>query len=117
MGVNVGKGAVPSTDILRFPGISLEHILGATPDRLQLLHDILASFISLRPHMRTDSFMASWEKSLAWQGQDVRVELGADKVVYGKIAGLESDGSLRVKDERGKTVTVRFGDVRLRLFS
>jgi len=117
IGVNVGKGAVPSTDILRFPGVSLEHILGETPDRTKLLHDILTSFISLRPHMRTDSFMASWEGLLAYYDKDVRVEMGGDKVVLGKVTGLESDGSLKVRDERGKTVTVRFGDVRLRLFA
>jgi hypothetical protein len=30
---------------------------------------------------------------------------------------LESDGSLRLRDENNKNVTVRFGDVRLRLFA
>jgi len=117
VGVNVAKSAVPSTDVLRFPAISLEHILGEAPDRTRLLHDILISFISLRPHMHTDAFMASWEKSLAYYGMEVRVEMGADQVVTGRVIGLESDGSLKVLDEHGKTVTVRFGDVRLRLFA
>jgi hypothetical protein len=43
--------------------------------------------------------------------------MGGDRVVIGKVTGLESDGSLKVLDEHGKTVTVRFGDVRLRLFA
>lgn len=117
VGVNVAKSAVPSTDVLRFPAISLEHVLGEVPDRTRLLRDILASFIALRPHMHTDSFMASWEKSLAYYGMEVRVEMGGDQVVMGKVTGLEADGSLKILDEHGKTVTVRFGDVRLRLFA
>lgn len=117
VGVNVAKGATPSTDMLRFPAISLEHILSHIPDRMSLLHDILTAFISLRPHMHTDSFMASWEKSLAYYGMEVRAEMGADQVVTGKVAGLATDGSLKILDEHGKTVTVRFGDVRLRLFA
>ena len=115
IGVNVAKGAVPSTDILRFPAISLEHVLGEAPDRNKLLHDILVALIALRPHMRSDSFMASWEKLLAYHGRQVRVEMGDEQSVTGHIIGLESDGSLKLRDESGKTITVRFGDVRLRL--
>lgn len=116
-GVNVAKTAVPSTDILHFPATSLEHVLGAAPNRTKLLHDILASFISLRPHMHSDAFMRSWEKSLAYYGRQVRVEMGGEKSVTGKVLGLEADGSLKLRDKDGKTVTVRFGDVRLRPFA
>ena len=117
IGLNVAQDAVPSSDMLQFPATSLEHILGGMPDRFQLLHDILASFIALRPHLHTSSFLAAWEKSLAYHGMDVRVDLRENQVVMGKIEGLEVDGSLRVMDEHGRTVTVRFGDVRLRLFA
>jgi len=117
VGINVAKTAVPTTDILRFPAISLEHVLGEVPDRSKLLHNILASLISLRPHIHTDSFIKSWEKSLAYFGRQVRVEMGGEQSVMGKIIGLESDGSLKLRDENGKTMTVQFGDVRLRLFA
>ncbi len=117
IGINVAKTAVPATDILRFPATSLEHVLGTAPDRNKLLHDILASLISLRPHMRSDSFMAAWEKSLAYYGRQVRVEMGGEQSVTGKVIGLESDGSLKLRDANGKTVTVQFGDVRLRPFA
>jgi BirA family biotin operon repressor/biotin-[acetyl-CoA-carboxylase] ligase len=117
VGINITKGAVPTTNILHFPATSLEHVLGAVPDRTKLLHDVLASLISLRPHMRSDSFMASWEKSLAYYGQQVRVEMGGEQSVTGKVIGLASDGSLKLRDENGKDITVRFGDVRLRLFA
>ena len=117
VGVNVAKGAVPSTDILRFPAISLEHVLGEAPDRNKLLHDILAALISLRPHMRTDSFMTAWEKSLAYYGRQVRVDMGGEQTVTGTVVGLEADGSLKLLDDNGESITVRFGDVRLRLFA
>jgi len=117
MGVNVAKAALPSTDILGFPATSLENMLGYVPDRQKLLHSIITNIIALRPHMGTDSFLSSWEKKLAYYGRQVRVEMGGEKSVSGKVIGLESDGSLKIKDDDGKTVSVRFGDVRLRLFA
>lgn len=117
VGVNVAKGASPTTDVLRFPAISLEHLLGEVPDRISLLHDFLASFMDMRQHIHTSSFMAAWEKSLAYYDKEVRAEMGGGQVVTGKVVGLESDGSLKIRDEHGKTVPVRFGDVRLRLFT
>jgi BirA family biotin operon repressor/biotin-[acetyl-CoA-carboxylase] ligase len=117
MGVNVSKNAVPATDILGFPAISLEEELGYPPDRNVLLHAILANMIALRPHMGTASFMSSWEKKLAYYGRQVRVEMGGEKSVSGKVVGLESDGSLKLLGDDGKSISVRFGDVRLRLFA
>lgn len=117
VGINVTKGSVPSTDILGFPAISLESALGYVPERETLLHDILAGFIALRPHMGTDSFVASWEKRLAYYGRQVRVEMGGGQTVMGRLVGLGPDGSLRLQDDNGKSVTVRFGDVRLRPFA
>jgi BirA family biotin operon repressor/biotin-[acetyl-CoA-carboxylase] ligase len=117
MGVNISKSAVPATDILGFPATSLENMLGYVPDRKVLLYAILANIIALRPHIGTDSFMSSWEKKLAYNGRQVRVEMGGEKSVSGKVAGLESDGSLRLIGDDGKSISVRFGDVRLRLFA
>jgi BirA family biotin operon repressor/biotin-[acetyl-CoA-carboxylase] ligase len=117
IGINVTKGAVPSTDILRFPAISLEHVLGQPPERVALLHDILANIITLRPHLGTDAFIASWQKKIAYNGRQVQVDMGGEKTVIGKVVGLESDGSLRIRDADGKYITVRFGDVRLRPFA
>jgi len=117
MGLNIAKAAVPTTDILGFPATSLENNLGYVPDRNVILHAILANIIALRPHMGTDAFMSSWEKKLAYYGRQVRVEMGGEKSVSGKVIGLESDGSLKLRDDDGKTISVRFGDVRLRLFA
>jgi len=117
MGVNIAKAAVPTTDILGFPATSLESMLGYIPDRNVILHAIIANIIALRPHMGTDAFLSSWEKKLAYYGRQVRVEMGGEKSVSGKVVGLETDGSLKIRDDNGKTIPVRFGDVRLRLFA
>jgi BirA family transcriptional regulator, biotin operon repressor / biotin---[acetyl-CoA-carboxylase] ligase len=114
IGMNVLKGAVPSAELVQFPATSLEDSLGPAVEREAVLHDILAGIIALRPHLGTDSFISSWEKALAFRGEQVQVEEGNGTSMQGKLLGLESDGSLRLSDENGKSITVRFGDVRLR---
>ena len=113
-GINVLNEAVPTPELLQFPATSLEEFLGSNVNREELLQDILAGLIALRPHIGTDSFLASWEKSLAFRGEVVQVEEGTANPITGKLIGLEPDGSLRLNGEQGDPVTVRFGDVRLR---
>jgi BirA family transcriptional regulator, biotin operon repressor / biotin---[acetyl-CoA-carboxylase] ligase len=114
IGMNALKEAVPSPELLLFPATSLEEALGSLVDRERVLHDVLAGIIAMRPHLGTDSFLASWEKALAFRGEKVQVEDGNGAVIAGKLLGLEADGSLKVVIEDGKSTTVRFGDVRLR---
>jgi BirA family biotin operon repressor/biotin-[acetyl-CoA-carboxylase] ligase len=117
VGVNVLKRAVPDTDILRFPSTSVEDAVGNPVEREKILRDILSAFIALRPQLGTDAFMNQWGEVLAYRGRQVRVEMGADQTVVGRLEGILSDGSLRLRDDNGKSVTVRFGDVRLRPFT
>lgn len=114
IGMNVFKGAVPPAELLQFPATSLEEALGTAIEREKLLHDILAGIIALRPHLGTDSLIASWEKALAFRGEQVQIQEGDGAPVTGKLIGLESDASLRLSNVDGKSVTIRFGDVRLR---
>lgn len=114
IGINVLKAAVPSAELLQFPATSLEESLGPEVEREQILQDILSGIIALRPHIGSDSFIASWEKALAFRGERVQVEDGSGIPLTGKLLGLESDGSLKLSKEDGQSITVRFGDVRLR---
>ncbi len=114
IGMNILKGAVPSAELLQFPATSLEESLGPAVEREKILHDILAGMIALRPHIGTDSFIASWEKALAYRGEQVQVDEGSGILITGKLLGLESDGSLRLRTDDDKSITVQFGDVRLR---
>jgi BirA family transcriptional regulator, biotin operon repressor / biotin---[acetyl-CoA-carboxylase] ligase len=114
IGVNVLKGSVPPPELLNFPATSLEDELGQAPNRAQVLHDILAAFIDLRPRMGSADFIAQWEGLLAFHGERVQVDSGKTAPAIGQVSGLGSDGSLRLQNERGETMTVRFGDVHLR---
>jgi BirA family biotin operon repressor/biotin-[acetyl-CoA-carboxylase] ligase len=114
IGVNVRKEAVPSAELLQFPATSLEASLGPAVEPDEILHDILAGMIALRPQLASNSFIASWEKALAFRGEQVQVEEGSGNTITGKLLGLEPDGSLQLSNEGGKSITVRFGDVRLR---
>lgn len=114
IGVNVFRASVPSADLLQFPATSLEEAIGPQVEREELLRDILARIVALRPQLGSDSFIASWEEALAFRGEQVQVEEGNGIRATGKLLGLESDGSLRLSQEDGKSIAVRFGDVRLR---
>jgi BirA family biotin operon repressor/biotin-[acetyl-CoA-carboxylase] ligase len=114
IGMNVLRAAVPSANLVLFPTTSLEESLGPAVERETILHDVLAGMIALRPHLGSDSFIASWEKALAFRGEQVQVEQGDGTLLTGKLLGLEADGSLKLSEETGNSITVRFGDVRLR---
>ena len=122
IGMNVLKGSMPTAELLQFPATSLEEAMGPAVERQKVLRDILAGVIALRPHLGTNSFINSWEQALAFRGEQVQIQATAEQSrseangqpVTGKLLGLETDGSLRLSSEEGKSVTVRFGDVRLR---
>lgn len=114
IGVNVLKGSVPPGEVLQFPATSVEDELGQTPNRIEVLHEILATFLDIRPRMGTAEFIAQWDSLLAFHGERVQVETGITPPVTGQVSGLETDGSLRLRNERGESMTVRFGDVHLR---
>jgi BirA family biotin operon repressor/biotin-[acetyl-CoA-carboxylase] ligase len=117
MGINVKRSSIPDQSQLNFPATSLEAMLGYAPSRVKLAQRILTDLFALRPHMGTDSFIRSWEKNLAFLGEQVQVEERGEIIVSGKVDGLESDGGLRLSNDDGKSITVRFGDVRVRLIA
>jgi len=114
MGVNVFKDSVPPSERLLFPATSIETELGQKIDRIELLHTILTSVLMWRPRLGTDAFLKAWDAHLAFRGQQVQVEGRSGGTIVGDLLGLESDGGLRLRDEHGKSVTVQFGEVRLR---
>ena len=115
MGINVHSASVPPLELLQFPATSLEDELGKdVPPREELLSNILNSFIHWRARMGTDELIKAWEETLAFRGEQVQVKAGGEAHVTGELLGLESDGSLRLRDANDKSITVRFGDVSLR---
>jgi BirA family biotin operon repressor/biotin-[acetyl-CoA-carboxylase] ligase len=114
MGVNVLNASVPPADQVLFPATSIETELGDPVERIELLREILVSVLGWRPRLGTDAFHNAWEASLSFRGQQVQVEGGSVETVAGELLGLNPDGSLRLRDEHGKSVTVQFGEVHLR---
>jgi BirA family transcriptional regulator, biotin operon repressor / biotin---[acetyl-CoA-carboxylase] ligase len=114
MGVNVLNTSVPPAEQLLFPATSIETELGHPVERTELLRDILLSVLDWRPNLGTDGFLKSWEESLAFRGQQVQVEGDSEGPIIGELLGLNVDGSLRLRNKHGKSVTVQFGEVHLR---
>lgn len=117
VGLNVTKQAVPSADALTLPAVSLEDALGRIIPREELIRNILTAFIELRPQLSADALIHQWNKTLAYRGERVGVEVGAGQTLTGSLDGLLPDGSLCLRGDNDKRITVHFGDVRLRPFA
>jgi BirA family biotin operon repressor/biotin-[acetyl-CoA-carboxylase] ligase len=114
IGVNVEKSAVPPVESLQFPAVSLEDRLGASPKREEVISLFLTSLLRWREQIGSDGFIKAWEEKLAFRGESVQIRAGGEESIHGQLDGLESDGSLRLRDVHDKFVIVRFGDVSLR---
>ncbi|KAA0274113.1 MAG: biotin--[acetyl-CoA-carboxylase] ligase [Chloroflexi bacterium] len=114
MGINVNRESVPPADSLQFPATSLEDHLAVMPKREEVISLVLDPMIRWRKKIETGEFITAWEDRLAFRGETVQIHSGNEEIVPGILEGLESDGSLRLRDEHDKIVSIRFGDVSLR---
>jgi BirA family biotin operon repressor/biotin-[acetyl-CoA-carboxylase] ligase len=114
MGVNVLKRSTPPPEELQFPAISIEEALGSIPDREELIREILSAFLSHLAGLSSDEFLATWERKLAYRGEQVQVRANDLSPITGELLGLEADGALRLRDEHGHHVLVHAGDLSLR---
>lgn len=114
MGINVGRESVPPPEALRFPATCIEDKLGKAPDRAQLICLILEAFLRRRGEVGTNGFVHAWEDRLAFRGEMVEINSGNGKQDHGVLEGLGPDGSLRLRDEHDKIVSIHIGDVSLR---
>jgi BirA family transcriptional regulator, biotin operon repressor / biotin---[acetyl-CoA-carboxylase] ligase len=118
MGINVHKASVPPVELLQFPATSFEDALGKEPPprlaREEILFSVLNAFIQWRERMGTDELINAWEEILAFRGEQVQAYVGGEVPITGELLGLESDGSLRLRDIHDKSIIIRFGDVSLR---
>ena len=113
MGVNALTGSNPPDEALFFPATNLESELGLAVKREELLRDILSAMGAWRENLSTGELIQAWEENLAFRGEQVRIERGNEEPLFGKVTGLEADGSLRLS-VNDKIVTVQFGEIHLR---
>jgi BirA family biotin operon repressor/biotin-[acetyl-CoA-carboxylase] ligase len=111
VGVNVKSEAIPTSDQLNFPATSIETEMGESVDRLTLLKDILQALIYWRGLLMKDVFSSTWEKQLAFRGEQVEIQVEGFPVRVGKIEGLEKNGTLRLRSTDGQVFAVQFGEV------
>jgi BirA family biotin operon repressor/biotin-[acetyl-CoA-carboxylase] ligase len=120
IGINVHPQSVPPPDELSFPATCLDEVIGNLVDRWALLKSLLANFLHWKGRIEAEDFMQAWLGRLAFRGEWVVVlaESGASEdtvpVQEGQVAGINPDGSLRLRLRSGEIVPVQFGEIRLR---
>lgn len=123
IGVNVAPSSVPPDPEVLFPATCVEQALqekdaSAQPyqplDRVELLAKIVRKFFELRPQMSQPEFLQLWQERLAFRNEMVRVDPAAGDPIAGRVAGIDSEGNLRLRTPAGEEVHVAVGDIRLR---
>ena len=120
IGLNIKPAALPPPDQLNFPATCLEaelplprHEVPAF-ERVLLLQQILQAVRYWRALLPTRLFLHTWERRLAFRGEQVEIWFDDLPVRKGQLDGLEPDGSLRLLSPQGQVFTVQFGEVHLR---
>jgi BirA family transcriptional regulator, biotin operon repressor / biotin---[acetyl-CoA-carboxylase] ligase len=117
IGMNVYQTSVPVKNKLRFPATSVEEeaTQQPVPEREEIVKSILTALTFWYENLPSESFIKAWEEKLAFRAETVDIhQTGSATSIVGVLDGLESDGSLRLRDGYGKFVIVHFGDVSLR---
>ncbi len=113
IGLNAFVGSIPEAKDLRYPATSVETELGTRPERLTLLHDVLAALAHRRDRIATAEFKAAWEDRLAFRGQNVILSNEDEDDLQGMLVGLDADGSLLLMTGED-SLRVQMGELRLR---
>ncbi|MEN4010527.1 MAG: biotin--[acetyl-CoA-carboxylase] ligase [Chloroflexota bacterium] len=114
IGINVAPSAVPPESLLIFPATCVEAYSGSPLDRWQLLARVLEQLLARLGDVGSPAFLRDWQDRLAYLGQPIRLEDSTGKVVTGKLAGVTSQGQLRVQLADASEACFSAGDVRLR---
>lgn len=114
IGVNILKGSIPPADDMLFPPTSIEHELGRSLDRIEILKGIISAIIKWRKILGEDRFVRSWEDALAYRGEQIQVVRDHKMTLTGKAIGLELDGSLVIRSPDGNLQKIEFGELHLR---
>ena len=114
IGVNVSAGSIPRHLPLAFPATCLEAETGFPVERPKLLRQILESLLRWRAELDSPAFLQRLEDCLALRDQPVRILRPGQPELEGVIAGLDSDGALRLRLAGGEGAAVQFGEVHLR---
>ena len=120
IGLNIKPAALPPPDQLNFPATCLESELPPpwqiilAFEQVILLQQLLQALRYWRTLIATNLFLHTWERRLAFRGEQVEIWMDGQALRKGQVDGLEQDGSLRLLSPQGLAFTVQFGEVHLR---
>ena len=128
VGVNVSPGSVPPVEAVSFPAACVQNFVdqirrenddlktSQRVDRWELLRSLLSRLLEWREVLFQDIFISAWEERLAYIGEWVQVTdiQSPTTKQMGQVIGLERDGSLKLRTDRGDVIHLYSGDVNLR---
>lgn len=128
IGVNVSPVSVPPVEAVSFPSACVQNFVdqirrenddletSQRVDRWELLRSLLSRLLEWREVLFQDVFISAWEERLAYIGEWVRVTdiQSPTTKQMGQVIGLERDGSLKLRTDRGDVIHLYSGDVNLR---
>jgi biotin-(acetyl-CoA carboxylase) ligase len=91
----------------------VEAELGKNVRASELLRAVLEELIAWRSQMQSPEFIQAWQSRLAYVEQNVRLNMGTDKMIDAQLQGLASDGSLRLRLPSGELRSFRMGEVQI----
>jgi BirA family biotin operon repressor/biotin-[acetyl-CoA-carboxylase] ligase len=126
IGINIAPESINPANLpatgLNFPATCVESAAGHPVDRLVVLQATLLEFFRWLSLLDTDSFIAEWERRLAYTGEWIELTTTnqldpahpINSVQTGKLVGLREDGSLILRTASGELFTARVGELQLR---
>jgi BirA family biotin operon repressor/biotin-[acetyl-CoA-carboxylase] ligase len=119
IGLNVTPQSMPDETAVDFPATCVEMCLGEPVERERLLRSVVTQVIRWRALLPDPSFIQAWEDCLAFRERDVQIvnpHGGTDggEPIFGRVAGLNADGSLRMRLANGESTTIMVGEMHLR---
>jgi len=114
IGINVALNSVPSQESLNFPATSLQEALGKPVDVADLLRGVLQKLIARKGGMNLPDFLADWQARLAYQGEQVTLDIGEGRSLSAELLGLAADGGLKLRLPGGETRVFQAGEIQVR---
>jgi BirA family biotin operon repressor/biotin-[acetyl-CoA-carboxylase] ligase len=114
IGVNVLTASVPPEGEVFFPPTCIENETGRTPDRIELIKEIILAMIKWRKKLGEDEFIQAWDDALAFHGEQVQIMRDQEVPIIGELLGLGLDGSLVIRKSDGNLQEIQFGEIQLR---
>jgi len=113
MGVNVSPESIPPQENLRFPATCVESAYGHPIVRWEMLRQVLAEMITLRPQLPQPGFIEIWNEHLAFKGQLVTLRPISGEPQQVRLLRVAEDGRLLVEDAQRERRLIQTGELEI----